>query len=74
MKLIPPILQFDTSEKYWDDAKEGDECISPTYEVTEERINAYEVLTGDFTPLYIDEDYAKKRHLAYELRIDCSAY
>jgi hypothetical protein len=31
MKLIPSILQFDTSEKYWDDAKEGDECISPTY-------------------------------------------
>jgi hypothetical protein len=60
MKLIPPILQFDTLEKYWDDAKEGDECISPTYEVTEERINAYEVLTGDFTPVHIDEDYAKK--------------
>jgi acyl dehydratase len=74
MKLIPPILQFDTSEKYWDDAKEGDECNSPTYEVTEQRINAYEVLTGDFTPLYIDEDYAKKRHLAYELHIDYSAY
>ena len=74
MKLIPPILQFDTLEKYWVDAKEGDECISPTYEVTEERINAYEVLTGDFTPVYIDEGYAKKRHLAYELRIDYSAY
>jgi len=59
MKLIPPILQFDTLEKYWDDAKEGGECISPTYEVTEERINAYAVLTGGFTLVHIDEDYAK---------------
>ena len=42
-----------------DDAKEGDVCISPTYEVTEERINAYAVLTGDYTPVHIDEDYAK---------------
>lgn len=23
-------------EKYWDDAQEGDECLSPTYTVTRE--------------------------------------
>ncbi len=59
MKLTPPTVHFKTPEKYWDDAKEGDVCISPSYEVTEERINAYAVLTGDYTPVHIDEDYAK---------------
>ena len=59
MKLTPPVIHFNTPERYWDDAKEGDVCISPTYEVTEDRINAYAVLTGDYTPVHIDEDYAK---------------
>lgn len=48
-----------TSEKYWDDAREGDECSSPAYVVTEARINAYAELTGDFTPVHVDEAYAK---------------
>ena len=59
MKLTPPQIHFTTPEKYWDDAQEGDVCISPSYEVTEDRINAYAVLTGDYTPVHIDEDYAK---------------
>lgn len=59
MKLTPPVIHFKTPEKYWDDAQEGDVCISPSYEVTEDRINAYAVLTGDYTPVHIDEDYAK---------------
>ena len=59
MKLTPPVIHFNTPERYWDDAKEGDVCISPSYAVTEERINAYAVLTGDYTPVHIDEDYAK---------------
>ena len=56
MKLTPPVIHFKTPEKYWDDAQEGDVCISPSYAVTEERINAYAVLTGDYTPVHIDED------------------
>jgi acyl dehydratase len=48
-----------TPEKYWDDAVEGDTCTSPSYQVTEARINAYAELTGDFTPVHIDEAYAK---------------
>lgn len=48
-----------TPEKYWDDAKLGDECVSPTYTVTEARINAYAELTGDFTPVHVSEEYAK---------------
>jgi acyl dehydratase len=48
-----------TVELYFDDAKVGDECISPTYAVTEARINAYAELTGDFTAVHIDEEYAR---------------
>jgi acyl dehydratase len=48
-----------TPEKYWDDAAEGDTCTSPSYQFTEARINAYAELTGDFTPVHIDEAYAK---------------
>jgi acyl dehydratase len=47
------------AEKYWDDAREGDECTSPTYQVTAARIEAYAELTGDFTPVHMDEEYAK---------------
>jgi acyl dehydratase len=48
-----------TPEKYWDEAAEGDTCMSPSYEVTEARIIAYAELTGDFTAVHIDEEYAK---------------
>ncbi len=51
-----------TIEKCWDDAREGDECISPTYTVTKERILAYADLTGDHTPVHVDEAYAKASH------------
>ncbi|NMG42197.1 acyl dehydratase [Aromatoleum toluvorans] len=54
-----PKREFQTPERYWDDAQEGDECVSPAYAVTEARISAYAELTGDFTPVHVDEDYAK---------------
>jgi acyl dehydratase len=47
------------AEKYWDDARDGDSCVSPHYHVTEARILAYAELTGDYTPVHIDEAYAK---------------
>lgn len=47
-----------TKGRYWDDATVGDECISPTYEVTEARVMAYADLTGDHTPVHTDEAYA----------------
>ncbi|RQU18333.1 acyl dehydratase [Burkholderia cenocepacia] len=49
-------------EKYWDDAREGDTCTSPTYVVTKERILAYADLTGDHTPVHVDEEYANASH------------
>ena len=48
-----------TKELYFDEIKVGDKGISPTYVFTEARINAYAELTGDFTPVHIDEEYAK---------------
>lgn len=47
-------------ELYWDDAKVGDECTSPSVTVTEGMVNAYAELTGDFTPVHVDEEYARK--------------
>ncbi len=49
-------------EKYWDDAREGDTCVSPSYTVTKERILAYADLTGDHTPVHVDEAYANASH------------
>jgi acyl dehydratase len=46
-------------ELYWDDAKVGDECTSPSVTVTEAMVNTYAELTGDFTPVHVDEEYAK---------------
>ena len=48
-----------TAERYWDDVKVGDECTSPTVTVTEAHINTYADLTGDHTPVHVDEEYAK---------------
>jgi acyl dehydratase len=48
-----------SEELYWDDATVGDECVSPARIVTEAMVNAYAELTGDFTPVHVDEDYAR---------------
>jgi acyl dehydratase len=57
-----PKIAFTTPERYWEDAQVGDECVSPPYEVTAERIDAYAELTGDFTPVHVDEAYARASH------------
>lgn len=44
---------------YWDDAEPGHECVSPAVTVTEAMVDAYAELTGDFTPVHVDEAYAK---------------
>ena len=48
-------------EKYWDDAREGDQCISPEYIVTKERILAYADLTGKPTLDQITDELAPGR-------------
>jgi acyl dehydratase len=47
---------------YWDDAKDGDEGVTPTVTVTGEMIDKYADVSGDHTPLHVDEEYARKSH------------
>ena len=49
-------------ERYWDDAKVGDEGVSPTMTVTGAMIDMYADVSGDHTPLHVDEEYARKSH------------
>lgn len=49
-------------ERYWDDAEVGDEGVSPTVTVTGEVIDRYADVSGDHTPLHVDEQYARKSH------------
>jgi acyl dehydratase len=60
--MVIPTFHFQTPEKYWDDAQVGDSCTSPTYRVTGERIDAYAEITGDYTPVHVDEEYARASH------------
>ena len=46
-------------ELHWDECEVGDGCETHDYEVTEARVLAYAELTGDFTPVHTDEDYAR---------------
>ena len=46
-------------ERYFDDAKVGDVGITPIFTFTAEHIMTYANLTGDFTPVHTDEEYAK---------------
>jgi acyl dehydratase len=57
-----PKTDFKTPERYWEDAKVGDACESSAYLVTGERIDMYAELTGDFTPVHVNEEYARKSH------------
>ena len=49
-------------ERYWDDAKVGDGGVTPTLTVTGSMIDAYADVSGDHTPLHVDEEYARNSH------------
>jgi acyl dehydratase len=48
--------------RYWDDAKVGDEATTPSMKVTGAMIDTYADVSGDHTPLHVDEEYARKSH------------
>jgi len=48
--------------RYWDDAGVGDEGVTPTLTVTGAMIDMYAEVSGDHTPLHVDEEYARKSH------------
>lgn len=49
-------------ERYFDEVEVGDEGITPDVTVTKEMIKAYADLTGDHTPVHVDEAFAKASH------------
>ncbi len=48
------------AEKYWDDFKIGDKVRSTGVTVTETHLVNWACLTGDWLPLHMDAEYAKK--------------
>ena len=57
--LLP---QKKVQERYFDDVKLGDEGTTPEVTVTREMIRAYADLTGDQTPVHVDEAFAHASH------------
>lgn len=49
-------------ERFYDDVKVGDEGTTPEITVTREMILAYADVSGDHTPVHVDEAYAKASH------------
>lgn len=49
-------------ERYYDEVRLGDEGVTPEVTVTKEMIRTYADLTGDHTPVHVDEDFAKASH------------
>jgi acyl dehydratase len=50
------------AERYYEDAKVGDEGVTPSVTVTGAMIDAYADVSGDRTPIHVDEAYARKSH------------
>lgn len=48
--------------RYYEDAKVGDEGVTPSLTVTEAHLLGYADISGDHTPLHVDEEYARKSH------------
>lgn len=49
-------------DRYWEDCEVGNEGVSPTVTVTGGGIDQYADVSGDHTPLHVDEAYARKSH------------
>lgn len=48
--------------RYYEDAKVGDTCFTPSFTVTGEVIDTYARVSGDHNPVHIDEEYASRSH------------
>lgn len=48
--------------KYYDDLNPGDRGVTPKVTVTRDMIQRFADLTGDHTPVHVDEDYARNSH------------
>ncbi|WP_043833221.1 MaoC family dehydratase [Muricoccus aerilatus] len=48
-----------SEDRYYEDVQVGDASVSPEVTVTEAMVMTYAELTGDFTPVHTDEEYAR---------------
>lgn len=48
--------------KYYDDLKPGDRGVTPEVTVTRDMIQRFAELTGDRTPVHVDDDFAAQSH------------
>lgn len=60
--MSPSSASLSAQPLFFDDIEVGAACVSPAYEVTEARVMAYAELSGDFTPVHTDEQYARTTH------------
>lgn len=49
-------------ERYYDEVRIGDEGVTPDVTVTKDMIRTYADLTGDHTPVHVDEAFATASH------------
>jgi acyl dehydratase len=45
--------------RYYEDVKVGDECVTPAVTITDAHILAYAGVSGDHSPLHMDEEFAR---------------
>ncbi|MBK7791795.1 MAG: MaoC family dehydratase [Betaproteobacteria bacterium] len=46
-------------ERYYEDTKVGDECVTPSVTVTDAMIRSYADLSGDHSRIHLDEAFAR---------------
>lgn len=56
----PP--RAEAPERYFDEVAEGESGETPQVTVTKDMIRAFADLSGDHTPVHVDEDFAKASH------------
>lgn len=61
-RRAPPPPPRQPHERYYDEVAIGDSGTTPEVAVTREMIRAYADLSGDHTPIHVDEDFARASH------------
>jgi acyl dehydratase len=45
--------------RYYEDVNVGDECVTPAVTITDAHILAYAGVSGDHSPLHVNEEFAR---------------
>jgi acyl dehydratase len=46
-------------DRYYEDAAIGDDCVTASVRITEDRLLAFADVSGDHSPLHVDEEFAR---------------